>query len=115
MGFLGSSLRQLLEEFVSLLDVMLILELICLYHTSRLTDDDMADEFEGGIVEGTLPQAFHPFYHIHVFEKPRILRYKPHVENFRILLSSTTNDKTRQACIAKTMDQTRKMNNVSEK
>jgi len=28
MGFLGSSLRQLLEEFVSLLDVMLIPELI---------------------------------------------------------------------------------------
>jgi hypothetical protein len=114
MGFLGSPLRQLLEKFVSLLDAMLVLELIS-PHTSRLTDDDMADEFEGGIVEGTLPQAFHPFYHIHVFEKPRILRYKPHMENFRILLSTTTSDETRQACIAKTMDQTTKMNNVSKK
>jgi len=75
----------------------------------------MADEFEGGVVEGTLPQAFHPFYHIRVFEKPRILRYKPHVENFRLLLSSITNDEIREACIVKTIDQTTNMNNVSKK
>jgi hypothetical protein len=113
MGFLGSSLPRLLEEYVSKLTAMFILELIYPSHISRLTDDNMADEFDGGIAEGTLPQAFHPFYHIYVFEEPRTLRYRPHVENFRNLLNSTTSAEKKQACIAKITDQTTRMNRVS--
>jgi hypothetical protein len=82
------------------------------YH-SRLTDDNMIDQFDEGLTEGILPQLFHPLYHIYVFETPRILRYRPSVERLRTLLSNTTTDESKRDCIAKTIDLTYKMNHVS--
>jgi hypothetical protein len=72
----------------------------------------MAAELDGGIVEGTLPQAFH---HIQVLDTPRILRYRPNVDKFRVSLSDTTSDQTRQACIGKFREQTVRMNHVSSR
>jgi len=71
-----------------------------------LTDDEMKVEFDGGIAKGVLPEAFH---HIHVLDTPRMLRYRPNVEKFRISLNNSTDDETRQACIAHTQEQTMTM------
>jgi len=68
-----------------------------------LTDDEMKGEFDGGIAKGLLPEAFH---HTNVLDTPRMLRYRPNVEKFRISLNNATDDETRQACIANAQEQT---------
>lgn len=73
----------------------------------------MANEFDGGIAEGILPQAFHPLYHIYPFDTPRMLRYQPNVERFRDSMNSAVDDETRQTCVASARKMTTKMNNVS--
>jgi hypothetical protein len=73
----------------------------------------MADKFNEGLAEGILPQELHPLYHIYVFETPRIMRYGPNVDRFRTLLSNTTDNETRQVCVAKARELTEKTNKVS--
>jgi hypothetical protein len=73
----------------------------------------MANEFDGGIAEGILPQAFHPLYHIYPFDTPRMLRYQPDVERFRNSMNSAVDDETRQTYVASAKKTTTKMNNVS--
>ena len=72
----------------------------------------MRDQFDGGIVKGTLPETFH---HINVLDTPRMLRYRPNVEKFRIVLNNTTDDVTRQACITNAQERTMTMDHVSDK
>jgi hypothetical protein len=112
MDFLGPSLPKLLEKHVSLLYTVLLLKRTDSYFHFRLTDDEMKVEFDGGIAKGVLPEAFH---HIHVLDTPRMLRYRPNVEKFRISLNNSTDDETRQACIAHTQEQTTTMDHVSDR
>jgi len=78
----------------------------------RLTDDEMKGEFDGGIAKGLLPEAFH---HTNVLDTPRMLRYRPNVEKFRISLNNATDDETRQACIANAQEQTMAKDHVNDK
>jgi hypothetical protein len=93
---------------------VLFTELTDHFHPSRLTEDNMTDEVDGGINDSILPQTFHPLYHLYPFETPQILRYRPAVEKFRAVLRNATSDDVKQAYVTKMREETTIMNNVGD-